>query len=62
MRLAGTRPGGTFGWAYVPRDLQVFSHLALHIDGTLLVWGCGNSEQQGSNFRGQVVGIPVSQK
>ncbi len=46
----------------VPRDLQTFASVALHIGGITCLWGRNCAEIQGLVYRKEVLGIPVNRK
>jgi hypothetical protein len=48
------------GWD-IPWDFQVFNNVPLQIDGSMYLWGAGNSKA-GQDFPEEVTGIAVNQK
>lgn len=48
-------------WKAVPIGFQVFHHVPLQIEGTLCLWGDGNTKMK-DIFPEQILGIPVNQK
>jgi hypothetical protein len=48
-------------WKPVPIGFQVFHHVPLQIEGTLCLWGDGNTKMK-DIFPEQILGIPVNQK
>jgi hypothetical protein len=48
------------GWD-IPWDFQVFNNVPLQIDGSMYLWGAGNSKS-GVDFPEEIMGIAVNQK
>ena len=48
-------------WEDTPIGFQVFHHVPLQIEGTLCLWGDGNTKMK-DIFPEQILGIPVNQK
>jgi hypothetical protein len=48
------------GWD-IPWDFQVFNDVPLQIDGSMYLWGAGNSKA-GVDFAEEITGIPVNRK